>query len=243
MTWSRQHSRPDGPPPRLSKGGNDPVDVTGADGTILKTTAPGPAADIQARVDRAITNPAPGDLRREIARLQVMIDLAWEDDVAGTPSAGEDVLGAYHAMDRALAAGDGESARQQWAVLGQRLEHGMDQARRHDRVLHLIECQRKLTDTHVKNARLTNRSFTLVEVSDLVAALGKAVKRRVPDRAVLRQIYDDFDAEAIRMQLPFESAIESPTAESPVAAASPGETTALTSTVRGTNDDDITSEE
>lgn len=228
MTWSRQHPRPDDPRPRLSKGGNDPVDVTCADGTIRKATAPGAAADIRARVDQAVTNPASGDLRHEIARLRVLIDLAWDDYVAGTPSAGEDVLGAYHAMDRALAAGDEESARQQWAVLGERLEQGRDQARRHERFLHLIECKRKLIDTYAKNLRVTTRIFTIDEVGVLVTALGTAIKRRVPDRVARRQIFDDFDA-AVQ---PWD--LWSVPGSKTMSGASP---------VKGTNDDDVNSEE
>ena len=190
------------------------------------------------------------DLRSDVARLSALIEQEWDRLIAGEPAVSANrALDLLTAAEASLSAGAYTTAQKRWARLSAILRQGTDIANTEDRLLHLIEGKRKLVDAYVK----TSQTYTQDEVRAMFGKLAMAVRRRVSDPAVRRQILKDYKAAAAGLDMPSDPAGTngSPAAkgqEQAWSAASRLEyeldsSPAGNTRKRGTNHDDISSED
>ena len=129
-----------------------------------------------------------------MARVDALIEMEWNQLASGHPEAAwDDARKAFRAFRSALGSGDRRGAQTHLLELGAIIEGGVDQQRAVGRLLRLIEHDRRLVETNSRIVRAGNQTLTVEEVAGVIAAMGAAIRRAVPDPTVRGEIIAEFD--------------------------------------------------
>lgn len=172
-------------------------------GTSLRGTAhprwrgKGHAASMPTRLaDRyrtALRDPELVSLRRQIAKVDALIEAEWARLLARGTADVPALRAAYLAMRAAISQGDTDGANAAMARLGAGLEaaHATETSKR--ALLRLVDQSRKLVEAEAKRLLQAQQVLTLEEVMAFVGALGAAVQRKVSNPAEVAAVLEEFE--------------------------------------------------
>jgi hypothetical protein len=163
--------------------------------------------------DDFVNDPKIAHHRKSIARIDAMVEEAWDDyEEGGTPELWRKLKTAWRKVEKARTRRDTVGLREALDEVGGLIGRGAEQIQRMDRIVKLLEQRRKHADSELKRRQAEERTFTHEEAAGFYAALGEAVRKHVGDPKTRQAIMNDIVAIAGRADVDVPLAPEVETA-------------------------------
>ncbi len=139
-----------------------------------------------------VNDPKIAHHRKSIARIDAMVEEAWDDyEEGGTPELWRKLKTAWRKVEKARAGHDTVGFWEALDEVGRLIGRGADQIQRMDRIVKLLDQRKKHANSELKRRQAEERTFTHEEAAAYYTGLGKALRKHVADPEALNAIMND----------------------------------------------------